>query len=224
MVVVVVVLKRLKGEIDKTKSESSSNTSLPCVFFPNVSINLITVHWSLVLCSSRNEMMSMSLTTICKIVLYSLVFIFEKLSIIYYLQTQAAKKGKEVKDPVQVDLAKFRHHTNTHPNIMPFLPCAGTITQLKQKDCVFVTSLFGVDFFCQKGGHDLMANVLVPAWYCKTVTRDDQAFCLAETRIFTAYLIVRKSVRARDERGTTLRLSWDPPQDEPYVEIPIVTW
>lgn len=69
-----------------------------------------------------------------------------------------------------------------------------------------------------------MANVLVPAWYCKTVTRDDQAFCLSETRTFTAYLIARKSVRARDDRGTTLRLSWDPPQGEPYIEIPIVTW
>ena len=100
-----------------------------------------------------------------------------------------------------------------------FLPYAGPITQVKSTTSIFVAEVFGIKLYTQKTGADITTcDVLSPAWYCKTVSRADQAFFNLQKRIYKAYLIKRQSSYSR--RGNTLRISWDKPgPSEEYVEI-----
>lgn len=57
------------------------------------------------------------------------------------------------------------------------LPFMGPVTQSKGTKGLKICSVFGVDFFIHPCGENLQtADVLVPAWHCKAVTKADQAF------------------------------------------------
>lgn len=145
------------------------------------------------------------------------------------LNTIKAKKSsrESQRDPVQANIkgmfqACAAEKTKSQ---LCFMPYAGHVSQVKMKDSVFAAKLFGIDFYCQKVGGDLTSDVFVPAWYCRTVTRNDQAFWTVARRTYNAYLIVRSTAYARSSRGTTLRLALDkPPSHEAFVEIPLDAW
>lgn len=105
-----------------------------------------------------------------------------------------------------------------------FLPFIGQVTQLKSKDSMLVGSLMGVEFYIQKTGADLMSDVFVPAFYCKVVNRNDQAFWVTESRTYMAYMYKCKTDFSRpSSSGSVVRLSLDRPSHDDYAEVPLET-
>ncbi len=78
------------------------------------------------------------------------------------------------------------------------LPYVGKVTMIKTKTSLPLVTLFGVPFFvedCQS------ADIMVPAWSCKSVTRADIAYFKMKTSPIKLLLVVRTGNKSRSKES-----------------------
>ena len=102
-------------------------------------------------------------------------------------------KDKKKSEFLKADVKKLiSHMAKETQSMMPFI---GNISLMKTKDAIKIATIFGVEFFMTKCGHDLGSDVLCPAWACACVSRADQSFFAYKKDKLHAWLFVPKKQR-----------------------------
>ena len=102
-----------------------------------------------------------------------------------------SSKDKKKTEFLKADVKKLQEAMKASPKLM--LPYVGGISLLKSKDSIKLTSLFGIDFYMTKTGHDLGSDAICPAWAASSVSRNDQAFFQYTQKTFKIWLYIMPS-------------------------------
>ena len=100
-------------------------------------------------------------------------------------------EDKKKTEFLKADVKKLQEAMEASPKLM--LPYVGGISLLKSKDAIRITSLFGIEFFMTKTGHDLGSDTICPAWAASSVSRNDQAFFKYTQKAFNIWLYIMPS-------------------------------
>ena len=146
-------------------------------------------------------------------------------------QLTTKSKDKKKSEFLKADVKKLKTHMEKDKvSIMPFI---GNISLMKIKDAFKIATMFGVDFFMTKSGHDLGSDIICPAWACSSVSRADQSFFELKKDKLHAWLSVPKKPAGHDDDGSEaaedkhknminmVNLSTTEPLDETHISLQV---